>query len=250
MVNFKKVANVELRKMSACERANYFMAYKEYVLSLPFDENEMLRGENCYLKTANKIMLRYHKEYEPLTIKRGYRELPNPFILVSNHLDTGDENLHISAFPKIPFHYMIASSLFTPENRKMGEYYLENGAFVIDKDNLFERRKAEDMALQYLFRGKYIALFPEGTRTLRYGGDGTVQKFHKGAVSIAQASNVPIIPVAINNNLVKGGISINIGDTFKVSYDDNIFEKTNELRDEVIKLWEDNKKRGAKIILA
>jgi len=246
---FVKKTNAEIHQMSLDDRVKYFVDYEEYVLGLPFDEKQMQKGQNRYLKVSRIIANYMQKKLQPIYITRKYDRLPNQFILVTNHLDSKDQFMHIAAFPNIPFHYMIAQSLLTRKNHYRGHLYTKLGGFPIDKDNPDDRRLAEEKALQYVFRGGNLTIFPEATRTLKYGGDGTVWGFKKGAASIAQASRIPILPGAINNDYRQGGLFMTIGSPFPVSYDDNVFDKTEELQTIVSELKEENDRKGAKIIL-
>lgn len=234
--------------MSVEEKIQYFNEIKEYVLSLPYDMKQLEQGEKKFLKTLDHFVPKVIKLYRPNIYSKTMAIPKSPFILVSNHLGSFDQVLLSCGFPKTAFHYMIAESLMQKQNLCVGKLYQARGAFVVDRKSPEGRRLAIPKSLEYIYRGRNVAILPEGTRTILYGSDGTVQNFKNGAVTLAQMANVPIVPVAINNNFKKGESFINIGNEFRVGIEDNIHEKNEELREKVIDLWNENKSNGAIIL--
>lgn len=238
----------KLDLMTVEEKIEYYENVKQYILSLPFNEKELVEGEKKFLQTVNFIVPKFKKVFEPTITSRISSEFDEPHILISNHLNSFDQVLLSSAFPNVAYHYMIAESLLKLKNLRVGKLYLSRGAFVVDRTTSEGRKLAIPNALKYLYRNNNIAMFPEASRQIRYGSDGSVQEFKNGAVQLAQMASVPIIPVAINNNFKKGELYINVGEKFSVNIEDNIIEKTNDLRNKVIELWEENRDRGALIL--
>ncbi|MDD2505323.1 MAG: lysophospholipid acyltransferase family protein [Bacilli bacterium] len=244
--NIKSANKLDL--MSVDEKIEYFKEIKEYILSLDFDEEKLVQGEKKFLQAVNFLVPNFKKRYEP-NVSSKLKETPEePFILISNHLGSFDQILLNTPFPDSVFHYMIAESLMNIKNLCVGKLYTARGAFVVDRRTSEGRALAIPKALEYLYRNRNVALFPEASRQIRYGSDGTVQKFKNGSVMLAQMTSTPIIPVAINNNYKKGEVYINVGEKFEVNPDDKIIEKNQELREKVINLWQENHDKGALIL--
>ncbi|MDD4187324.1 MAG: lysophospholipid acyltransferase family protein [Bacilli bacterium] len=237
----------KLDEMTVEEKRAYYGELKEYILSLPFDENKLNIAEKKFLKIVDFIFPKFGKYYKP-NLSSKLAELPNQFILVSNHLDSFDQVLLSYAFPDTAFHYMIAESLMQAKNLYVGKLYVNMGAFVVDRTTHEGRILAIPNALQYLYRESNVAMFPEASRQIRYGSDGTVKSFKNGSVILSQMTDVPIVPVAINNNYKKGELYINVGEKFEVGLESSIIQKNIELREKVIELWEENHDKGAKIL--
>ncbi|MDD2208203.1 MAG: lysophospholipid acyltransferase family protein [Bacilli bacterium] len=237
----------KLDEMTVKEKHEYYEDLKEYILSLPFDKEKLNIGEKKFLKTVDFAFPKVEKYYKP-NFSSKLTEIPDQFILISNHLCSFDQVLLSYAFPDTAFHYMIAESLMEAKNLYVGKFYVNRGAFVVDRTTHEGRILAIPKALQYLYQGAHVAMFPEASRQIRYGSDGTVQKFKNGSVILSQMSNVPIIPVAINNNYKKGESYINVGEKFEVGLESSIVQKNIELREKVIELWKENHDKGAKIL--
>lgn len=238
----------EVMAMNIEERLRYFSAYKAFVCSLPFDEEALLTSEKRFQKTVHFWLPKFVRLFQPVVYGETEPLKEGPFILVSNHLGSFDQFLLATAFPSNVFHYMISASLLTAKNFFLGKAYVKCGAFTVDKSSPTGGMQAEVKALQFLLRGCNIAMFPEGTRRVKYGSDGTVGLFKKGAVSLAQIAQVPIVPIAINNHYKKGCLYVNVGAAMSVSYGDDIYCKTAKLREIVTSLWKENMANGARMI--
>ena len=247
MIDFVRKTPDELESMSYEQKRLYFENLKDYVLSLPFDEDFARRGEEKFINTMGGIVKLIRKHMDP-QIYGNSKPLEVPTIIVSNHLGSLDSVVVNTPYPDEAFHYMIAASLLKAKNLWQGYFFRNRGAFVVDKNDPVDKKMGEIRALQYLFRDMHIMMFPEGTRRVKYGSDGSVTDFKKGAAEIAQASGANVRPTAINNNFKKSGLYVNVGEDILVGYDDNVFEKTDEIQQSVTELWHENKTNGALIL--
>lgn len=66
----------------------------------------------------------------------------------------------------------------------------------LDRENLKEGMKTILTAIETVQSGISVCIFPEGTRNKQ---NDTFLPFHQGSFKIAEKSNCPIIPIAINN---------------------------------------------------
>ena len=82
---------------------------------------------------------------------------------------------------------------------------------VIDRGKARDAMKSLDEAAERMRNGASVFLFAEGTRTR----DGKLQKFKRGAFTLAIKSGIPIVPVTINNTfsiLPKGSLRVQPAD--------------------------------------
>lgn len=234
----------EINQLPRDARLEYYHQYREFVMSLEFDEELNRKQEARYLKTVNGLG-KFIQNYFDIKPRGVSDEDDEPMIVVSNHLDSRDQLLISTTYPNIPLHYMIAESLLEPKNLMIGHLYVNRGAFTVDKRDKEDRKMATPRALKHLLRGQSVVILPEGTRTIKYGSDGTVQKFQAGAVLSAIISGRCIKPHAINNNYKKGQLYVNKGSKIYIPEDVDILEATDELQKIVERLWQENKDNGA-----
>lgn len=77
---------------------------------------------------------------------------------------------------------------------KKGRYFMKLlHAIPIDRRSIGNPAATLKIGTEYLKKNKSLVIFPEGTRTY----DGSLGTFQNGAACIAQACNVPIIPVTM-----------------------------------------------------
>ena len=82
---------------------------------------------------------------------------------------------------------------------------------VIDRGKARDAMKSLDEAAERMRNGASVVLFAEGTRTR----DGKLQKFKRGAFTLAIKSGIPIVPVTINNTftiLPRGSLRVHPAD--------------------------------------
>ena len=66
--------------------------------------------------------------------------------------------------------------------------------------------------------------------------------FHPGAVAIAQELGCKIVPIAVNDIYKKkdGELCVRFGEPITVDYNDDVIEKTNELKNIIAELKKEN----------
>jgi 1-acyl-sn-glycerol-3-phosphate acyltransferase len=126
----------------------------------------------------------YHKELIPAN---------GPFVVACTHTGWVDVlYLGVVLLP-LKIHYMAKKQLF--ENRFVAWFLKKLNAFPVDRDH--PGPSVLKIPFSLLSKGEIVGIFPSGTRTTEQ------TSLKQGAVTIAQRSNVPIIPAAYNgpNNL-------------------------------------------------
>ncbi|MFH2028837.1 MAG: lysophospholipid acyltransferase family protein [Nanoarchaeota archaeon] len=122
----------------------------------------------------------------------GMENLPKPpFILAANHESYLDPFLIIATVtPKLnkQIHYLAMKGRFW---NKFGEIISRKWAGCVPLDEGKDKAMAELISL--LKKGEIIGIFPGGPRSL----DGNLTKGKTGAVRLALAAKVPIIPIGL-----------------------------------------------------
>jgi 1-acyl-sn-glycerol-3-phosphate acyltransferase len=125
----------------------------------------------------------------------GEEHLPREggYVLSANHLSNLDPwPLGLALFPRRELRFMAKAELFRSPLWPILRF---GGAFRVRRGEGDE--EAIQTAIQLARDGEIVAIFPEGTRRQK----GLVKKFqarpHTGAVRVALAAGVPLIPAAI-----------------------------------------------------
>ncbi len=120
-------------------------------------------------------------------------ELRGAFVVVANHSSHLDAPLIFTTLPRRLARYLAAGAAadyFFDVRWRRGLTALFFNAFPIHRSGL--NRPASE-ARSLLQRGVPLLVFPEGTRS----HTGRIGTFKSGAAALANASNVPCVPVAI-----------------------------------------------------
>lgn len=125
----------------------------------------------------------------------GEEHLPREggYVLSANHLSNLDPwPLGLALFPRRELRFMAKEELFRSPLWPILRF---GGAFKVRRGQGDE--EAVETAIRLARDGEAVAIFPEGTRRRK----GLVKKFqprpHTGAVRVALAAGVPLIPAAI-----------------------------------------------------
>ncbi|MEW6188878.1 MAG: lysophospholipid acyltransferase family protein [Actinomycetota bacterium] len=111
-----------------------------------------------------------------------------PFIIAANHMSYVDPIvLGLAAYPR-RIYFMAKEELF--KIPILNWLIRELNAFPVRRGK--SDKKAFQMALELLLRGKVVGLFPEGTRHR-----GKLGPAHSGVAILALKTGVPVIPIAI-----------------------------------------------------
>ena len=127
------------------------------------------------------------------------RNLHNkPFIVCPNHASFLDDFLMPSAImprTKQLMHMYVNRNYFRFFLFRWFLNHVQSIPVVVDKAPGYKRANQEafQKAIFYLKRGDIIGIYPEGHRS----PDGELQKGKTGAITLALAANVPIVPVGL-----------------------------------------------------
>lgn len=109
-----------------------------------------------------------------------------PFVIACTHTGWVDILYLGTAILPLKIHYMAKKQLF--QNKFISWFLKKLHAFPVDRDN--PGPSVLKIPHRLLSKGEIVGIFPSGTRT------NEQIALKQGAITIAQRSNVPIIPVA------------------------------------------------------
>lgn len=234
---FQKKSSAEIEKMSLEEKRKYFNDLKMYLSNLPFEKEKNDKTEKNY-KTLCKIGLPiFNSKFHPTVFNAEKIPDENGVLYVANHNNYYDQFPIISALGcDKPVHFLTATKML---NMKRGIIYLKTGAVSVDRENSADRENASDEVKKIILNGGNVFIFPEG-RTNR--NEDYLLDFKPGAVAIARDIGCKIVPIAVNDNYKKedGELCVRFGDSITVNCDDNVIEKTEELKNIIAKLKQEN----------
>jgi 1-acyl-sn-glycerol-3-phosphate acyltransferase len=142
------------------------------------------------------------KTYTRIIIHDRNRLPKGAFIICSNHQSHLDGIiLSFVGCHRFDKTAMIAAKDYWFDNRKRSRFARLffniipiNRKVSTDSFNMLEAARAADSFVKD--KGKCIVMLPEGTRSK----DGTIHPFKKGIVTLAKATQLPIVPVYIHNS--------------------------------------------------
>ncbi len=112
------------------------------------------------------------------------------YVVVSNHQSNLDPMVHLRALP-LSLRVLAKRELF--RIWLLGRAMHAIGMIEVDRDSP-DVGQIDQAAARSLAAGHSLLVYPEGT----YSPDGTISAFKDGAFIIAVASQVPVLPVAID----------------------------------------------------
>ncbi|WP_284298184.1 lysophospholipid acyltransferase family protein [Homoserinibacter gongjuensis] len=125
--------------------------------------------------------------------RRKLRDVPRAFVVVANHSSHLDAPLILGALPRRLARYLAAGAAadyFFDVWWRRGLTALFFNAFPVDRKGVNQRAVSAKTLLE---RGVPLLVFPEGTRSK----NGEMGHFKQGAASLAIATDVPCLPVAL-----------------------------------------------------
>ncbi len=117
-----------------------------------------------------------------------------PVILAGNHVGLMDGPL-LAAFAPRPVHVLTKIEVFTG---RLGRFLTAAGQVPLDR--FVVDPGAVRTSLRVLRDGGVVGVFPEGVR-----GDGSLDRFHRGAAYLALVSGAPVVPFTVVGTREPGG---------------------------------------------
>lgn len=131
----------------------------------------------------------------------------SPSIFVSNHASFLDIPVCVMSIP-VKLNFIAKKEL--KHVPVVGWYISATKQIFIDRSDKHKAKRSMEVAAQRIREGKHVLSYAEGTRSK----DGSVKVFRRGAFSIAQQGDIPLIPVALTGAyecLPPGGLKVNRG---------------------------------------
>lgn len=175
--------------------------------------------------------------YNPTIIGKENILKEGSILIVGNHKHLFDQCLAIIA-TKRPIHYMAKKEYF---EGKFAWFFKMVGCIPVDRSRKDENAKKK--ALEVLYNGYALGLFPEGTRNKT---EQFLLPFKYGAVSMANKTDSYLVPFGITGDYKfrSKNLMIRFGKPFKA--DDDLEKANKKLEAEVEKLMRENLKNSGK----
>ncbi len=175
--------------------------------------------------------------YNPKIIGKENILKEGSILIVGNHKHLFDQCLAIIA-TKRPIHYMAKKEYF---EGKFAWFFKMVGCIPVDRSRKDENAKKK--ALEVLYNGYALGLFPEGTRNKT---EQFLLPFKYGAVSMANKTDSYLVPFGITGDYKfrSKNLMIRFGKPFKA--DDDLEKANKKLEAEVEKLMRENLKNSGK----
>jgi len=127
-------------------------------------------------------------------IGREHIDPARSYVIVSNHLSAFDIMAHFAALP-VPIRYLAKQELFKIPFLAMAMRAI--GIVEVDRTaGKSVHEHINDSAREAVALGRSLIIYPEGTRPR----DGKMRPFKKGAFTIANSMDLPIVPTAITGS--------------------------------------------------
>lgn len=125
----------------------------------------------------------------------GLQNLPQhgPAIIASNHLAFGDSIFIPLASPR-QINYLAKADYFTGTGIKgkiVKSFFTGVGQIPVNREGGTKSASAVELGLSTLRDGKFLGIYPEGTRS----PDGRIYRAKTGVARLALESKAPVIPV-------------------------------------------------------
>lgn len=231
---FQVLTHEEKDILSDAEKEKYYKNLRLFYKRLPYDFKKMQRQEKRYVLISNIGIPLLKFALKPNVFNGEKLKCDSGVIYVANHNNYYDQFPIITAIGSKPIHFLTATKML---KLKRGFFYRLTGAISVDREDKSDRKRATEDVEKVLIHGGAVFIFPEG-RTNRE--KVKILPFQPGAVAIAQATDKPIIPIAVNEDYRRGRICVRAGDKFFVSPTDDVIKKTNELQSVVENLIDEN----------
>jgi 1-acyl-sn-glycerol-3-phosphate acyltransferase len=175
--------------------------------------------------------------YRPKVSGRQNIPRSGPTIVIANHKHDLDPFLIMSGRRRRRHHFIAKRECV---KWKIGKGIGAFGVIFVDRAAK-DKSEMKETVLDFLRRGRVVALFPEGTRNKTAE---IVMPFHLGAASFAQKSGALVVPAAIVGEYKwRGGLEIAFGKPVRVKPTDDIVQVTAKLQKRIEKMLIDRGER-------
>lgn len=137
-----------------------------------------------------------------------------PYFIASNHQSFVDIVVLFHALPQ-NLHFVVKQELSTVPF--LAWYIRAMGMIFVDRGSGKKARASVQRTIDLVAGGKTVLIFPEGTRSR----DGSIRPLKSGALAVAAAGSVPLVPVALDGcldivpphalRIRPGRVEINVG---------------------------------------
>lgn len=235
---FEKKTVDQLQKMSLEEKKDYFISYRKYLRNVKIDSKLFEKGKRRYklLYTIGAILVKMI--FKPRIIGKENIPYQGGFIIASNHENSNDQYLIDIALNGKPFTGFAAHTIKNTFRGKLFEFI--KSAIFIDRESSESKKSGSEELAVRIAHDQIGAIFPEGTRKNKTeeGRKKFLLNFKLGAVSCAQKTGGPILPMALSYG--KKYSLVRVGTPIIVKPEDDLEVVNQQLFEAVSKLKQEN----------
>ncbi|MDD3048808.1 MAG: lysophospholipid acyltransferase family protein [Bacilli bacterium] len=234
---FKQLSKEEKSELSSADLKQYYKELREYYLSLPFNKENLRKGERHFKLISTFMGTVFNLKYHPKLINKELLPKKNGYILVSNHLCNKDSKLLLTTLRNHPWHPLAKIEL---SKGLIGWLHNEIETVYVDRSDSRNRKEATREMSKILLNDGNILIFPEGTYNKT---ENNLAPFAGvGAVYLSQSLDKHIVPVTITNKYNKGQRPMaRVLEPIKIGIEEDLEEANSRLRNIMNDAIEENK---------
>lgn len=239
--SFRFLKKAERDELTHEELVDYYKNLKEsYIKNKPLTNIDFT--EKFYHFVYPGLSKLFNLKYPHILDEKASLPKENGVIYVANHRDMIDPPLIMSVLGNRPVHLLLKAEFL---NTPFKSFLKSLGCVFVHRGNRDSEILSSEELSKILLNGGNVIIFPEGTRNKT---NETLLDFKTGAVSIAQRTGAPIVPIAITKKFddYSEKILIKTGEKMYVDYFDDICEKNRELRCKIEDMLLDENKSKVK----
>lgn len=233
--DFHYLDRLERENLTKEELVKYYKFLKEYYISLT-DKKRIEKSEKFYKTIYPILNVIFKSKYKFGVINK--EKIPNKkgLIFVSNHRDMIDPPMIMSLVGKRNIHLLLKAEFL---DSFAASFLKKIGCIFVKRDSSDSRIVSKEEMIEIILNGGDVIMFPEGTRNKT---ESDLLDFKLGAVSIAQVTGAPIVPISIRKYFddYSEKIFIEVGDFMTVNYTDDICKKNIELMEKIREMYNKN----------
>lgn len=221
----------ERAQLSSEQLIKYYEAFRKDYIGRRTKTN-IEQTEKNYLKVYSALKKIFDTKYPHSVENEHLNPDEDGVIYVINHRSMLDCPLAMSAIGKKPIHMLLKAEFL---DSPAASFLKGLGSVFVQRENVDSEIAASEELTKLVLKGRNILICPEGTRNKT---NAQLLPFKTGAVSIAQRTGRPIVPIAIARD--NGNITLKFGEKMSVGIFDDIEQKNNELMKKFHKLLDNN----------
>lgn len=227
---YENLSREEKQNLSIEKRIEHIKNYKNYIKNIEVNKEALIKNKKRFKLVYNLTKLPFSILFKSKI--EGKENIPyqDGMIIASNHLDSYDQFYISNALGNRQFYGLAAASVKGTARGKL--FDLIGSAVYIDRNNLGSKKTGEEELVTKIVNDQTILIFPEGTRKNKTeeGKQKLQLPFKLGAVSMAQKTGAPILPISLHHGKKS---YLKIGEIMYVNPEDDLVEANKKLEETI-----------------